>query len=125
MPVKLRIHEKGCDMDWLQFLKDAEKELATYSKALPDIMRGFGDMGQAAKAESALDLKTKEFVGLGIAISTRCDHCIGYHTRNLVRAGATREEVSDVLAMAAYMGGGPSINYGSKALQAFDQFSKQ
>jgi hypothetical protein len=28
------------------------------------------------------------------------------------------------LGMAAYMGGGPSINFGSKALQAFDQFSE-
>lgn len=112
-------------MDWIQFLKDADKDLGTYSKALPGIMQGFGNMGQAAKGDSALDLKTKELIALGIAISTRCDHCIGYHTRNLVRAGATREQVSDVLAMAAYMGGGPSINYGSKALQAFDQFSER
>lgn len=110
-------------MDWKKFIKDADRDLAVYAKALPGVIQAFGKMGEAAKDDSALDLKTKEFVALGIAISTRCDHCIGYHTRNLVRLGARREEVSDVLAMCAYMGGGPSINFGSKALQAFDQFS--
>ncbi len=68
--------------------------------------------------------KTKELVAMGIAIRSQCKHCIGYHARNLVRLGGTREEVADVLAMAAYMGGGPAINYGAMALQAFDQFSE-
>lgn len=111
-------------MDWIKFIADAEKELAVYSKALPDTMKGFGKMGEAAKGGQVLDLKTKEFVGLGVAISTQCDHCIAYHARNLVRLNATRDEVSEVLAMVAYMGGGPAINYGSKALQAFDQLSE-
>jgi AhpD family alkylhydroperoxidase len=110
-------------MDWIKFIAEADKDLAVYSKALPGTMQAFGKMGEAAKSGNALDLKTKEFVALGVAISTRCDHCIGYHARNLVRLGASRDEVSEVLSMAAYMGGGPAINYGSKALQAFDQFS--
>ena len=111
-------------MDWKKFIADADRDLAVYAKALPGTLPAFGKMGEAAKNGTALDLKTKEFIALGIAISTRCDHCIGYHARNLVRLGAVREEVSEVLAMAAYMGGGPSINYGSKALQEFDQFSE-
>ncbi len=112
-------------MDWIKFIKDADKDLAAYTKALPETMQAFGKMGAAAKSGNGIDLKTKELVALGVAISTRCDHCIGYHARNLVRLEANREEVTDVLAMVAYMGGGPAINYGSKALQAFDQFSAQ
>jgi AhpD family alkylhydroperoxidase len=111
-------------MDWKKFIADADSDLAVYGKALPNTLRAFGKMGEAAKSGDALDLKTKELVALGVAISTRCDHCIGYHTRNLVRLHASRDEVSEVLAMVAYMGGGPAINYGSKALQAFDQFSE-
>ena len=110
-------------MDWIKFIADADKDLAVYAKALPETMQAFGKMGEAAKSGGALDLKTKELVALGIAISTRCDHCIGYHARNLVRLKASREEISEVLGMVAHMGGGPAINYGSKALQAFDQFS--
>ena len=110
-------------MDWIKFIADADKDLAVYSKALPETMQAFGKMGAAAKSGGALDLKTRELVALGVAISTRCDHCIGYHARNLVRLEASRDEVAEVLAMVAYMGGGPAINFGSKALQAFDQFS--
>jgi AhpD family alkylhydroperoxidase len=112
-------------MDWVKFIKDADKDLAVYGQAIPETLQAFGKMGAAAKGGNGTDHKTKELVALGIAISTRCDHCIGYHTRNLVRLEANREEVADVLAVAAYMGGGPSINYGSKALQAFDQFAAQ
>lgn len=111
-------------MDWKNFIKEIEGELAVYAKALPGTLQGFAKMGEAAKGGGALDLKTKELVALGIAIRSQCDHCIAYHTRNLVRLDGTREEVAEVLAMCAYMGGGPAINYGAKALQAFDQFSE-
>jgi alkylhydroperoxidase/carboxymuconolactone decarboxylase family protein YurZ len=42
----------------------------------------------------------------------------------LVRLGATREELCEALAMATYMGGGPSYAYSAKALAAYDVFSK-
>ena len=62
-------------------------------------------------------------VALGIAIATRCDSCIGFHVRSLVRLGLTREEMCEALAMATYMGGGPSLAYSAKALKAFDTFT--
>lgn len=36
--------------------------------------------------------------------------------------GATKEEVSETLGMAIYMGAGPSVMYASHALEAFTQF---
>ena len=67
--------------------------------------------------------KTKELVALGIAISTRCEICIAFHVNSLVRLKTTREELCEALEMISYMGGGPSISYSAKALEAFDQFS--
>ena len=67
--------------------------------------------------------KTKEFIALGIAISTRCDSCIGFHVRSLVRLGTTLDELNEALAMATYMGGGPSLAYSAKAREAYEQFS--
>jgi len=111
-------------MDWNDFMKEAEESIATFSKEVPQTVKGFGTMGQAAKADGALSEKTKEFIALGIAIATRCDSCIGFHVRSLVRLKATREELCEALAMATYMGGGPSYAYSAKALSAFDTFSK-
>lgn len=110
-------------MDWKHFIKEAEAELAVYAKGLPGTMQGFAKMGEAAKKEGMLSPKTRELISLAIAIRSQCDHCIGYHARTLSKLKAEREEVSEVLAICAYMGGGPGINYGAKALQAFDQFS--
>ena len=112
-------------MDWKDFMAETEANIATLNKEIPDTVRGFGAMGQAAKKDGALSEKTKEFVALGIAIATRCDSCIGFHTRSLVRLGATRDEVCEALAMATYMGGGPSYAYSAKALRAFDHFTSE
>ncbi|PSL17136.1 carboxymuconolactone decarboxylase family protein [Shimia abyssi] len=111
-------------MDWNRFMAEAEADIDSFSKEVPETVKGFGVMGKAAKANGALSEKTKEFMALGIAIATRCESCIGFHMRSLVRLGATREEVCEALAMATYMGGGPSYAYSAKALKAFDTFSQ-
>jgi hypothetical protein len=41
----------------------------------------------------------------------------------LIRLETTRDELIEVLAMCSYMGGGPSITFSTKALEAFDQLS--
>lgn len=109
-------------MDWKEFLAETESNIGTLTKEIPQTAKGFGQMGQAAKADGALSEKTKEFIALGIAIATRCDSCIGFHVRSLVRLEATREELCEALAMATYMGGGPSYAYSGKALKAYDEF---
>jgi len=110
-------------MDWHGFMAETEGRVAKLSREIPLTAKGFGQMGEAAKADAALSEKTKEFIALGIAIATRCDSCIGFHMRSLVRLGATRAEVCEALAMATYMGGGPSYAYSAKALDAFDTFT--
>ena len=92
-------------------------------KDIPDTMQGFSAMAQAATKDGALDKKTKEFIALAIGVSTRCDGCIGFHSEALVKLGATRAEFEEVLGMAIYMGGGPSLMYAADAIMAFDQFS--
>lgn len=111
-------------MDWKGFMAETEANIGAFAKEVPDTVRGFGIMGQAAKTNGALSEKTKEFIALGIAIATRCDSCIGFHVRSLVRLGVTREEMCEALAMATYMGGGPSYAYSAKALNAYDVFSE-
>ena len=111
-------------MDWKDFMAETEARIGAFSKEVPETVRGFGMMGKAAKTDGALSEKTKEFMALGIAIATRCDSCIGFHVRALIRLGATREELCEGLAMATYMGGGPSYAYSAKALAAYDTFSE-
>jgi alkylhydroperoxidase/carboxymuconolactone decarboxylase family protein YurZ len=42
-----------------------------------------------------------------------------------VEHGATREEISEALGMAIYMGAGPSVMYASHAFAALQQFEDE
>jgi len=108
-------------MDWKSFLSDTKKSFANLNKNIPETFNGFNHMGKEAKKDGELSEKTKEFIALGIAIATRCESCIGLHMENLIRLGATRKEIVEVLSVCSYMGGGPSIMFSAKALEAFDQ----
>jgi AhpD family alkylhydroperoxidase len=110
-------------MNWTEFLDDTVARMATLQAQTPGMFGGFGAMSKAAKTSGALDEKTKEFIALGISVSTRCDSCIAFHVKSLVRLGTTRAEMCEALEMIGYMGGGPAIAYGAKALEAYDEFS--
>ena len=79
-------------MNWNTFLSDTMQRMGTLQAEAPETFSGFNTMGKAAKKNGALDEKTKELIALGIAISTRCDSCIGFHVKSLVRLGTTRSE---------------------------------
>jgi len=87
-------------------------------------MKAFSGLAQAALAPKALDGKTKELIALGIAVAIRCDDCIGFHVKAALEQGASREEVTETLGMAIYMGAGPSVMYAGHAIDAFEQFNK-
>jgi len=110
-------------MNWKEFLNDTVRRLGAFEKEAPETFAGFATMAERAKRDGVLGQKTKEFITLGMAVSTRCDSCIGFHVRALVNLKTTREEMIDALSMIAYMGGGPAISYSAKALEAFDEFS--
>jgi AhpD family alkylhydroperoxidase len=97
--------------------------IKTLRDAIPDTMAAFHQLGNAASKDSVLDPKAKELIAIAIAIACRCDGCIAFHVKAAIKYGATREEVAETVAMAIYMGGGPSMIYGSQTLEAYDQFS--
>lgn len=103
--------------------RDISAELGKLRSEMPDTLQAFNALGKAASAEGALDKKTKELIAVALSVAARCDPCVGFHLQALVKLGATRAELADVLAMAVYMGGGPSLMYAAKASAAFDEFS--
>ena len=96
---------------------------ADLSKAIPDTAAAFGKLIEEATRDCNLSVKTKELIAFAIAIAVRCDGCIAHHAQAVLHAGATRQEVADMIGVAVLMGGGPSAVYGVEALKAFDAFS--
>lgn len=95
--------------------------LAKLRGDIPEVMKGFSALAQAASKPGALDAKTKELIALALGVAGHCDACIGFHTQSLVKLGASRAEVEEALGMAVYMGGGPSLMYAADALAAYEQ----
>lgn len=110
--------------DYKAITKDISAYISELRKSVPDAMTGFSALAKGATQEGVLDKKTKEFIALAIGVSTRCDGCIGFHVKALVDLGATRAELAEVMAMAVYMGGGPSLMYAADTLRAYDQFTE-
>ena len=98
--------------------------LSTLRTSTPEVMKSFNDLGRSATADGVLDAKTKELIALALSVAARCDPCIGFHAKALVKLGATRQEVDEVLGVTTYMGGGPSLMYAASAIAAFEEFTR-
>ena len=97
--------------------------LSKLRKEIPDTMNAFSALAQSATKDGALDTKTKELIALALGIAGHCDGCIGFHVQALVKLGIKREVFLEMLSMAIYMGGGPSLMYAADALSAFEEYS--
>ena len=108
-----------------ELTSEINQQLAPFRQESPDVMKAFGELARAATKTNVLDEKTKELIAVAIAVATRCDGCIGFHVKALVRLGASKAELNETLNMSVYLGGGPSLMYAANALAAFQQFSQQ
>jgi AhpD family alkylhydroperoxidase len=109
--------------DWSALIGGMNGAVRDLRKASPDVMKAFAEMARAAHGSEALDGRTRELIALGISVAVRCDPCIAYHAEGALKQGATRAEIAEALAMAVYMGAGPSVMYAAKALEAVDQLA--
>jgi AhpD family alkylhydroperoxidase len=87
-------------------------------------MKAFSALHRAAAGSGVLDTKAKELIALAIGVSLRCDSCISFHTHDALGAGATKEEILEVLSVAVMMGGGPSVMYATHVVEAVEQFER-
>lgn len=110
-------------MSYKAKIDEMRAELRVMYKAIPEATQGFATLSKAVKDNGPLSVKEKEYVALGIAISQRCEPCINFHVEALMKSGATREEMGDVLAMSIQMGGGPTVMYAAHALACWDELA--
>lgn len=113
------------DKNYVDITRNISANLKKLRGDIPDTMKGFSALAQAAARDGVLDKKTKELMALALGVAAHCDGCIGFHAEALVKLGASREEIEETLGMAVYMGGGPSLMYAADAIAAYEQFQQQ
>lgn len=78
-----------------------EKLLADNNKVIKRIF----NVDTNAYMEGALDVKTKELLGLVASAVLRCDDCIKYHLETAYKQGVTKEEMMESMGIATLVGG--------------------
>lgn len=69
------------------------------------IIKRIFNLDTNAYQEGALDIKTKELIGLVASAVLRCDDCVKYHLETSHKIGLSKEEVSEALGIATLVGG--------------------
>ncbi|MDY0036500.1 MAG: carboxymuconolactone decarboxylase family protein [Zoogloea oleivorans] len=101
---------------------DLSKALDTLRAEIPGTMQGFSTMARESMKAGVLSALDKELIALAIGIASRCDGCVGFHVKALIRLGVSREQLMETLGICTYMGGGPSLMYAAEAVRAYDEF---
>ena len=105
-----------------QITTDVSTALDSMRAEIPDTMHGFGALAKSALKPGALSTLEKELIALAIAVASRCDACIGFHVKALIRLKVSREQLMETLGVCTYMGGGPVLMYAAEAVRAYDEF---
>jgi len=82
----------------------------------PSALKSFHEFSAAATADGALSSKIKEIIAVAVAVHAQCPYCIDIHTNNARKAGATDQEITEALIVAAAIGAGAAMTHGTHAL---------
>lgn len=69
----------------------------------------------------ALDVKTKELMGLVASLVLRCDDCVSYHISQSVQSGASHEEIMETMSIGLVVGGSIVIPHLRRAVAVLDE----
>ena len=94
-------------------MKNQVEEFNEYRQKMNDkilgdnnkIIKRIFNLDTNAFTAGALDVKTKELLGLVASTVLRCDDCIKYHLETSHKEGLSKEEVMEALSIATLVGG--------------------
>jgi AhpD family alkylhydroperoxidase len=85
------------------------------------VVRRFFALDTQTYKAGALDLKTKELLGLVASMVLRCDDCISYHVAQCRDAGVSRDEFFEAFSVGLVVGGSIVIPHLRRAVDFLDQ----
>jgi len=85
------------------------------------VVRRFFALDTQTYQAGALDVKTKELLGLVASMVLRCDDCISYHVAQCKDAGASRAEMFETFSVGLVVGGSIVIPHLRRAVDFLDR----
>lgn len=85
------------------------------------VVRRFFALDTQTYKAGALDVKTKEMLGLVASMVLRCDDCIAYHVAQCRDVGVNRDEFFEIFSVGLVVGGSIVIPHLRRAVDFLDQ----
>ncbi|NII11807.1 carboxymuconolactone decarboxylase family protein [Oleiagrimonas sp. C23AA] len=109
-------------------MSEASKAFTDYRKRMNErildennqVVRRFFALDNQTYREGALDVKTKELLGLVASMVLRCDDCISYHVAQCKSAGVNRDEMFEAFSVGLVVGGSIVIPHMRRAVDFLD-----
>ena len=111
--------------DWNAYQAELTKSIPEFTKLTPDSLRGYQTLSNANAKNSLLGEKVRQLISVAVAVTTRCDGCITFHTDAALKAGATKQEIAEALGVAMAMNAGAAFIYSLRALDSVDAHSQK
>jgi AhpD family alkylhydroperoxidase len=85
------------------------------------IIKRIFNLDTNAYTSGALDLKSKELIGLTCSLVLRCDDCIKYHLGKCKEVGLNTDEVNEAMGIATLIGGTIVIPHLRRAFEYWEE----
>ena len=89
------------------------------------IVKRIFNLDTNAYAAGALDVKTKELLGLVASAVLRCDDCVKYHLETSFKEGITKEEMMEAMGIATLVGGTIVVPHLRRAYEFWEALESQ
>jgi len=76
------------------------EQTGSYSMVHPRFREIYFQFYKETYKPSVLDRKTKELVAIGASLAAKCQGCIEGHVTKALKFGASRDEISEAIAIA-------------------------
>jgi AhpD family alkylhydroperoxidase len=76
------------------------EETGSYTMVHPRFREIYFQFYKETYKPSVLDRKTKELIAIGASLAAKCQGCIDGHVKKALKFGATRDEISEAIAIA-------------------------
>jgi AhpD family alkylhydroperoxidase len=114
-------HEHGNSLaEFRLFRERMNKEILGENNLV--INRFFALDGRAYEA-GALDVKTKELLGLVASLVLRCDDCVTYHLVRCAEEGVSRDALFETLSIGLVVGGSIVIPHLRRAVDRWSELT--
>lgn len=102
--------------------EEVTSNLLKINQVSPDQMKAWNYFTSLYGQEGALSPRHKELTAVSLSVYARCEWCIATHVKSALQLGATNQEIIEATWIAVLMGGGPSLMYAQRVLQALEEF---